>query len=389
MSNININGLYYILQSYNRANNRIQCMCAEYNGININTRDVLAVMRFDYQTLVNINSILLTKSSVFILDLYFYTKIVMNKILATAQSDSWNSFSSFSSNNFIIKSTENTMMRYTPTHSYCCSNKSNEFEQAVIDKIIDGDGDGSLLSEFVRNFSLSIYEISNFSSTPIVQVAPNNSSPYIQSLIHGVSDQAFARNAFFHYLYYTFHDGRLQLSNITDKISDHPPTPTLGSGPSRKFELIAWTIPRPKTGKKQYIYIFYRLGLITLPNIINITNHMTTSSIVCQITPLDWIKDITDYILFKKNYGTIYPFYQLSWEPSGNDPSKSTIYITPPPPKLTDTILEDKGIYKISISNPFEKPSNPLEQTANDLCECNIYINPITIDNFNSRVTFS
>ena len=163
MSNININGLYYILQSYNRANNRIQCMCAEYNGININTRDVLAVMRFDYQTLVNINSILLTKSSVFILDLYFYTKIVMNKILATAQSDSWNSFSSFSSNNFIINSTENTMMRYTPTLSYCCSNKTKEAEQKLIDKIIDGgDGDGSLLSEFVRNFSLLTHETSNF-----------------------------------------------------------------------------------------------------------------------------------------------------------------------------------------------------------------------------------
>ena len=380
----NINGLYYILQSYNRANNRIQCMCAEYNGININTRDVLAVMRFDYQTLVNINSILLTKSSVFILDLYFYIKIVMNKILATAQSDSWNSFSSFSSNNFIINSTENTMMRYTPTLSYCCSNKSNEFEQAVIDKIIDGDG--SLLSEFVRNFSLSIYEISNFSSTLIVQVAPNNSPPYIQKLIPGVSAGAFARNAFFHYLYYTFHDGRLQLSNIAEKISDHPPTPTLLSGPSRKFELIAWTIPRSKKGNNQYIYIFYRIGLITWPNIFNITNHMTTSSIVCQITPLDWIKDTTDYTKFNNDSG-IYPFYQLSWEPSGNDPSKSTIYITPP--TLTDTDLEAKGIYKISISNPFEKPSNQLEQAANVACECNIYINPITINNFNSRVTFS
>jgi len=360
-------------------------MCAEYNGININTRDVLAVMRFDYQTLVNINSILLTKSSVFILDLYFYTKIVMNKILATAQSDSWNSFSSFSSNNFIINSTENTMMRYTPTLSYCCSNKNNEFEQAVIDKIIDGcDGDRSLLSEFVRNFSLSIYEISNFSSTPTVQVAPNNSPPYIQSLIYGVSDPAFARNAFFHYLYYTFHDGRLQLSNITEKISDHPPTPTLLSGPSRKFELIAWTIPQSKNGNNQYIYIFYRIGLITLPNIIN--GHMTTDQIVCQITPFDWIKDTTDYTNFTNDSG-IYPFYQLRWEPVGNDPSKSTIYITPP--TLTDTDLEAKGIYKISISNPFEKPSNQLEQTANVLCECNIYINPITIDNFNSRVTFS
>tara|TARA_B110000211_G_scaffold70985_3_gene82295 strand:+ start:13699 stop:14781 length:1083 start_codon:yes stop_codon:yes gene_type:complete len=360
-------------------------MCAEYNGININTRDVLAVMRFDYQTLVNINSILLTKSSVFILDLYFYTKIVMNKILATAQSDSWNSFSSFSSNNFIINSTENTMMRYTPTLSYCCSNKNNEFEQAVIDKIIDGgDGDRSLLSEFVRNFSLSIYEISNFSSTPTVQVVPNNSPPYIQKLIPGVSAEAFARNAFFHYLYYTFNDGRLQLSNITEKISDHPPTPNLFSGPSRKFELIAWTIPRSKNGNNQYIYIFYRIGLITLLNIIN--GHMTTDQIVCQITPVDWIKDTTDYTKFNNDSG-IYPFYQLRWEPVGNDPSKSTIYITPP--TLTDTDLEAKGIYKISIHNPFEKPSNLPEQTANLLCGCNTFVNPITIDNFNSRVIFS
>lgn len=117
-----LNGLYYILQSYNRVNNRLFCTCGKYKDININTHEVLAVLRLDLFTLIKMKSILLSKSADFMAQLYFDCRYVNKVLLQTNRQNPWNSTDTLNTNNY-INFTNNQIQNYWAYGCIICNNK--------------------------------------------------------------------------------------------------------------------------------------------------------------------------------------------------------------------------------------------------------------------------
>ena len=131
--NNEILGLFNILGAYNRANNRSFCTCAVYEladhskSMNINTFQVLAVLRLDYNSLKNTNlDGTLTEEQ--LAQLYIDAMKAQSQVLVagTHQFSSRTSATSHFTDNYIKNSVSNTYHNYTPwvKSLNCCQSRS-------------------------------------------------------------------------------------------------------------------------------------------------------------------------------------------------------------------------------------------------------------------------
>tara|TARA_B110000858_G_C17724061_1_gene436733 strand:+ start:698 stop:1201 length:504 start_codon:yes stop_codon:yes gene_type:complete len=133
--NNEILGLFNILGAYNRANNRSFCTCAVYEladhskSMNINTFQVLAVLRLDYNSLKNTN-LDGTLTDQQLAQLYIDAMRAQSAVLAAGTDgvSSRTSATSHFTDNYIKNSVSNTYHNYTPWAKslICCQSRSSD-----------------------------------------------------------------------------------------------------------------------------------------------------------------------------------------------------------------------------------------------------------------------
>tara|TARA_B110000211_G_scaffold92073_2_gene107315 strand:- start:20496 stop:20966 length:471 start_codon:yes stop_codon:yes gene_type:complete len=120
-------GLYSIINSYNRANNRSFCTCGRYItddkkiSLTINTFQVLAIMRLDYNSLKNTNlDGTLTEQQ--LVQLYVDIKNVQKSLCAEGIGESTSNFT----DNFIKSSSSTKYYNNMFVPSYCCGSDNEQ-----------------------------------------------------------------------------------------------------------------------------------------------------------------------------------------------------------------------------------------------------------------------